>query len=386
MVLLFELIQLALGNRKELSKVPSDKEWNAVFEEAGNQAVAGICIAGVDWLTVHGSRFMVNMPLELKLEWIGLSEQIRQQNAHVDKQTAQIWRLLKEDGLDAAILKGQGIATLYGTELGELRQSGDIDIWVKGGYEKVCDYVQRTHPTDDVAYHRFHYDYFEDTEVEMHHRPTLMRNLLDDRKLALWYNSFGADSFVYLEDKGFAVPSVEFNRIFILTHIYRHFLFEGIGLRQVMDYYFVLKHEMVQGSMFKVQEIKLLKELRLMRFAEAMMWILHTQLGLEEQYLICGVNEKEGRFVLSEIEHTGNFGYSDTRYQYKQFFKLRRQIAHGSHLMLHYPSEVIWTPIWLVYHKVWKWNKIRNIRKNKKYGFDIHNYCGATGSGGAGVL
>lgn len=164
MALLFELIQLALGNRKVLSKVPSDKEWQAVFEEAENQAVAGICIAGIGRLTVSNSSQLVNMPLELKLEWIGLSEQIRQQNAHVDKQTAKIWRQLKEDGLDAAVLKGQGIASMYDVRgkkedvrdgrlssskseenpkenqsgpdenLGSLRQPGDIDIWVKGGY------------------------------------------------------------------------------------------------------------------------------------------------------------------------------------------------------------------------------------------------------------
>lgn len=91
--------------------------------------------------------------------------------------------------------------------------------WLKGGYQTVCDYVQKTIPTDDLAYHRFHYHYFEDTEVELHHRPTLMRNLIDDRKLARWYESFGTESFAYLENKGFAVPSAAFNRIFILTHI-----------------------------------------------------------------------------------------------------------------------------------------------------------------------
>jgi hypothetical protein len=106
-----------------------------------------------------------------------------------------------------------------------------------------------------------------------------------------------------------------------------------------------------------------LRELRLMRFAEAMMWILHTQLGLEEQYLICGMNEKEGRFVLSEIEHTGNFGFSDTRFN--GMSKLRRIAKHDIHLLFHYPSEVLWTPIWLVYHKVWKWNKKRKIHSNK---------------------
>lgn len=358
MSLFFELIQVVLGHREKLSRIPTVKEWKDLLDEASRQAVAGICIAGVDKLPQE----QMPPPQMLLLEWIGLSEQIRQQNAHLDKQTARIWKQLKEDGLDAAVLKGQGIASLYG-DLGVYRQSGDIDIWVKGGYQAVCDYVQRTHPTEDVAYHRFHYGYFDDTEVELHHRPTLMRNLMDDRKLARWYDSFGSDSFVYLEDKGFAVPPAEFNRIFILTHIYRHFLFEGIGLRQVIDYYFVLKSD-DRNNKDDVKET--LRSLRLSRFAEAMMWILHHALGLEEQYLICEMNEKEGRFVLSEIEQTGNFGFSDKRYQYRRLFKLRRQMAHGAHLLLHYPSEVIWTPIWLVYHKIWKWNKVRKIRRLRR--------------------
>lgn len=370
----FELIQVALGNRAQLSVIPEEEEWGAIYEEAMRQSVAGVCLAGVERLAAVNGGQLVNMPNVLKLKWIGLVEQIKQQNKYVDEQTAKIWKQLKEDGLEAAILKGQGIATLYnlnqnendnenhnhngGGSLGAYRQSGDIDIWVKGGYQTVCDYVQRTHPTEDVAYHRFHYDYFKDTEVELHHRPTLMRNLLDDRKLARWYNTFGADSFVYLKDKGFAVPPLEFNRIFILTHIYRHFLFEGIGLRQIVDYYFVLKSDV---RCKKDDEIETLRSLRLTRFAEAVMWVLHTQLGLEEKYLICGMNEKEGRFVLGEIEQTGNFGYSDTRFG--GMSKLRRMTKHGIHLLLHYPSEVIWTPIWLIYHKVWRWNKVREIRK-----------------------
>lgn len=352
--LFIELLQVSLGTRDKLSKVPNTVEWNNIYDKAQKQAVAGFAFVGIQRLPEPQ-----RPPSILLLQWIGFSEQIRLRNNEVDRQTREIWHRLKDDGLDAAILKGQGIVQFY-ADHGVYRQSGDIDVWVKGGYQIVCDYVQRTHPTTDVAYHRFHYNYFDDTEVELHHRPTLMRNLLNDRKLARWYNTFEADSFVYLKDKGFAVPSVEFNRIFILTHIYRHFLFEGIGLRQVIDYYFVLK---ANGGKGKEEIAKVLKELKLTRFAEAVMWLLHEKLGLEEQYLICGMNEKEGQFVLSEIEQTGNFGYGDTRYQYRKFFKIRRQLAHGAHLLFHYPSEVIWTPVWLVYHKVWKWKKVRKIRR-----------------------
>lgn len=354
--ILFDLIKVALGNGNKLCKIPTVEEWYDIFDEASYQAIVGILLEGVKKLPKEQWP-----PQDLLLEWIGLSEQIRQQNIVVDMQTSEIWAQLKKDGLDAAVLKGQGIATLYG-ELAPYRQSGDIDIWIKGGYQIVCDYVQRTHPTDDVAYHRFHYDYFDDTEVELHHRPTLMRNLLDDGKIARWYDSFGADSFIYLENKGFAVPSLEFNRIFILTHIYRHFLFEGIGLRQVIDYYFVMHNSECTIH----NEAELLKQLRLTRFAEAMMWILHTQFGLEDNKLICDMNEKEGQFVLAEILQTGNFGRGDTRYKYLHLLKLRKLIAHGLHLLQHYPSEVLWTPIWLLYHKIWKWKKIKLIRKNER--------------------
>lgn len=348
--LIIELLQIAIGHRVKLTRSLSVKEWWQLYDIAMKQAVAGISFAGIEKLPKEQCP-----PQDLLFEWIGMAEQIKQRNAVVDKQTAEIWNRLKEDGLDAAVLKGQGIACEYG-ELAPLRQTGDIDMWVLGGYQKVCDYVQRMHPTKDVAYHRFHYDAFPDTEVELHHRPTLMRNLFDDRKLEKWYNSFKAEDFAYLEDKGFAVPSSSFNIIFILTHIYRHFLFEGIGLRQVMDYYFVLKNCHTYGT-DNTDVLKTLRSLRLERFAGALMWVLHEVFGLEEEKMICPMNEKEGRFVFNEILLTGNFGQADTRYRYKRLFKLRHHISHGRHLLMHYPSEVIWTPIWLVYHKWWKWNK-----------------------------
>lgn len=353
--MIFELIRVALGKQTQLSRPLSEEEWNDLYACAMKQSMVGVCFAGITKLPKEQ-----HPPIQMYYQWLGMASQIQQQNEKLDRQTSVIWKRLKDDGLATAILKGQGIAREYG-ELATLRQPGDIDIWVKGGYQTVCNYVQRTHPTEDVAYHRFHYNYFKDTEVELHHRPTLMRNLLDDTKLARWYNSFGAESFVYLEEKKFAVPPVSFNVIFILTHIYRHFLFEGIGLRQVMDYYFVLLNAPTTRTHLKRYK-DVLKQLRIERFAEAMMWILHTQMGLEEKYLICGMNEKEGRFVLNEILQTGNFGQGDTRYKYKRWFKLRHHIVHGNHLLLHYPSEVIWTPIWLIYHKVWKWNKKRKIR------------------------
>lgn len=358
--MLFELIRVALGHQDRISRMMTAAEWLIVYQMAVKQSVVGICVEGMSKLPREQ-----RPPMELFMQWVGTVSQIQQRNEKLDRQTAKIWKQLKDDGLDAAILKGQGIATVYG-ELASLRQSGDIDIWVKGGYQTVCDYVQKTIPTGDLAYHRFHYHFFEDTEVELHHRPTLMRNLMDDRKLAKWYESFGADSFVYIEDKGFAVPPAEFNRIFILTHIYRHFLFEGVGLRQVMDYYFVLRN----GHTGKTDATEILCRLRLKRFAGAVMWVIGYMVHGEgcmvdghEDWMICEPDEKEGRFLLNEIMMSGNFGQSDHRYQYKRLFKFQRWLSRSSHLLIHYPSEVIWSPIWIVYHWFWKRNKKRVIHK-----------------------
>lgn len=354
--LFFELIQVAIGRKTCLSHTPTAKEWETLYRMAESQAVLGICFVGVK----RTKDTQTGMPGHLFLQWLAMAAKIQQRNEDMDKKTVEVWSLLNNAGMDCAVLKGQGVAELYGSTnetLAILRQSGDIDVWVKGGFDVVNDFVQKTQPTKDIAYHRFHYNMYADTEVELHHRPTLMRNLFDDRRLQRWCDSFGADSFV-MTDKGFAVPSLEFNRIFILTHIYRHFLFEGIGLRQLMDYYYVLKASS-QPSPAREDEIRLIKRIGMKRFTAAVMWVLGHVFGLEKEYMLCTPDAKEGQFILDEIMQTGNFGQGDRRY--KGYGKMRRMAKHGKHLLIHYPSEVLWTPVWLVYHKVWKYRKIKLI-------------------------
>lgn len=359
--LFIELIQVAIGRKTCLSHTLTAKEWKTLYRMAESQALLGICFVGVK----RTKETQTGMPGPLFLQWLAITTKIQQRNEYMDKKTAEVWTLLNNAGLKCAVLKGQGVAELYeirneelgirNNSLGMLRQSGDIDVWVKGGFDVVNNFVQKTRPTDDVAYHRFHYDMYADTEVELHHRPTLMRNLFDDKRLQRWCDSFGADTFV-MTDKGFAVPSLEFNRIFILTHIYRHFLFEGIGLRQLMDYYFVLKAS-PHPSPERESEITLIKRISMQRFAAAVMWVLGRVFGLEREYMLCEPDEKEGRFILDEVMQTGNFGQGDRRY--KGYGKLRRMSRHGLHLLMHYPSEVIWTPVWLVYHRIWKYRKLK---------------------------
>ncbi len=62
-------------------------------------------------------------PVDLLFGWIGLSEQIRQQNSLLNKRCKQLERKLDELGHKSSILKGQGIAHYYDDSLKDYRQS-----------------------------------------------------------------------------------------------------------------------------------------------------------------------------------------------------------------------------------------------------------------------
>lgn len=48
--LFFELLRVSLGIQEELSRVPTTKEWDNLFELATKQTLVGICAQGVKQL------------------------------------------------------------------------------------------------------------------------------------------------------------------------------------------------------------------------------------------------------------------------------------------------------------------------------------------------
>lgn len=86
---------------------------------------------------------------------------------------------------------------------------------------------------------------YKDIEVEVHYVLEVFLNIRKNRRLQKWFANHQKWIFSSTGDVNsigkLITPSLEFNVFYILLHIYRHFLYEGIGLRQLMDYYFVLK-------------------------------------------------------------------------------------------------------------------------------------------------
>ena len=128
--LFFELIQVAIGTRICLSHTPSADEWGELYAMAKKQSLVGVCFAGVQKLVDSENAYYFGMNELQYLTWMGMAAKIQQRNEVVNRQCAELQAKLSADGFRSCVLKGQGVASLYGEHLRGLRQSGDIDIWI----------------------------------------------------------------------------------------------------------------------------------------------------------------------------------------------------------------------------------------------------------------
>ncbi len=348
-MLLFELLQVALGNRERLSYAPSDKEWSDLYDESERQAVTGILLQGIELLPVEQRPSQ-----DILLQWIGVGQMIEQQNRLLDERCVDLLGRIQNAGLHGTILKGQGVARIYDKGLISLRQSGDIDVYVSCGIRMALAFAKSQGLKDvEWDYKHLHLNLWDDTEVEMHYRVEVLLNLWKNRKLQKWFKE--NEALLYSRDNKLATPTTLFNVFYILLHLYRHFLYEGVGFRQIVDYYFVLKA--ANGSRQDVSySLETVSMFGMERFAKGLMWVMHEALGMPSEWMLWGPDEKEGRFILDEIMAGGNFGHHDQRLTHGggKLNTVKQVCRHNWHLMSHYPADVIWAPVWFVWHKCWK--------------------------------
>ena len=267
---LFELIQVAIEKKTGLSRILTTDEWLLLYEEALKQSVAGVAFEGLQKLPQEQWP-----PQALLLQWIGLSEQTRMRNTFLDERCKELLGNLTSSGLHPTILKGQGVALYYSDALRMYRQAGDIDVFVCDGRDKAIEFA-RSIGQKEIAwdYKHLHLHLWDDTEVELHYHVEIMQNVLRNGKLQKWFRD--NESLLYCKNGDLITPTVEMNLFYVLLHIYRHFFTEGVGLRQLMDYYFVLiASKGIQPKYANGEGIEaVLKKFGMWRFAQGIMWIM----------------------------------------------------------------------------------------------------------------
>ena len=362
----FAFLKYCLGYKGNISRVVDSMDWQELYSFASKQALLGLCFDGIERLGKENPEELRLNPIgrELLMTWMGKAQQIRRQNMKVNIVASKLYSMLRGDGLRCCILKGQGNALMYPNAYS--RNPGDIDVWVNASRDQITEYAKKHFKLgDDIRYHHIETS-VDGVPVEQHFFPCTMNNPIYNARLQKWFKrnaDLQCSNVVSLPDGigDIAIPTTAFNVIYQLTHLYHHFFDEGIGMRQIIDYYYVVNNDELLVIRDTLQ--KELKHLGLWKFAGAVMYVLHETLGLSEEKMIAPMDEKRGELLLAEILEGGNFGRHFTKYGgfthqsmgKKYFLKIWRNM----HFVRFYPAEALSEPIFRTWHFFWR-------MKNKK--------------------
>ena len=401
----FELLRFCIGTVQEVPSSLKGADWRALYAMARKQCLVGVLFDGIKRLPAD-----VGMDKGLLFQWMAQNQTLRKANARLDKAAVEVAEWFGRKGFRTCVLKGQGNALLYPP--GMERTPGDIDLWVDGGDRKVVSFVRSLSPDEKVCYHHIGFPEYNGVEVEVHFRPSFLFCFRHNRRLQEYYERVMDEQFAHRVKLGgqgeVAVPKAEFNLIFQLTHIFTHLMNEGIGLRQLLDYFFVLKNtdfigntdgdgfllntdftdntdkfsgntdgdgfllntdftdntDRIGGNADGVDRRLLQDELRrlgLWEFAGAVMYIMKEVFGLEDNRLIVPPDVKRGRLVLKEVLEAGNFGRYDKRnwFGHSALGHNLQRLYRDMRLVRYFPEEALSEPFFRIWHFFWRKRIVR---------------------------
>lgn len=410
----FEFLRFCIGTVQEVPSSLKGADWRALYAMARKQCLVGVLFDGIKRLSAD-----VGMDKGLLFQWMAQNQTLRKANARLDKAAVEVAEWFGRKGFRTCVLKGQGNALLYPP--GMERTPGDIDLWVDGGDRKVVSFVRSLSPDEKVCYHHIGFPEYNGVEVEVHFRPSFLFCFRHNRCLQGYYERVMDEQFAHrvkLGEQGeVAVPKAEFNLVFQLTHIFTHLMNEGIGLRQLLDYFFVLKNTDFGGNTdgdgfllnpdFTDNTDKVggnadgdvfllntdftdstdriggnadgdgflvntdltdrgllqdeLRRLGLWEFAGAVMYIMKEIFGLEDNRLIVPPDVKRGRLVLKEALEAGNFGQYDKRnwFGHSALGHNLQRLYRDMRLVRYFPEEALSEPFFRIWHFFWRKRIVR---------------------------
>ena len=405
----FDFLRFIVGSAKEIPDSLKEADWKELYAIAKKQCLVGVLFDGIKKLPAE----YVGIEKELLLQWMAESQMLEKANVRLNDAAIQVSEWFRKKGFRTCILKGQGNALMYPNPYS--RTPGDIDIWVEGGDKRVISFVRSISPHEKACYHHIEFPSYKGVEVEVHYRPSFLLCFWHNRKLQKYYERVKEEQFLHrvmLGEQGeIAIPTVEFNLIFQLTHIFSHLMNEGIGLRQLLDYYYVLCDFYKVYQNFSNPSVSLskgsstfspspsssgsgdvtallgaqnryalrlsdhqrstpdcagwdrlgvlqeeLKELGLWKFAGGIMYIMQEVFGMPASHLIVPPNEKYGRFVLNEVLEAGNFGKHDARNRFgrSQLGHNLQRVYRDIRLVKFFSAEALCEPLFRTWHFFWR--------------------------------
>ena len=251
------------------------------------------------------------------------------QNIKMNSFVHKTIKALEKKGIPCCILKGETLAQLYSVP--EARISGDTDIFI--GTEKIDEAVETVKEMgyevelkQALSHHIVCHSPLGGT-IELH--LTLHEEFIEE----IWFDNqvFFQEPFqsIELENEKFQTLGYTDGAIFNTLHLIKHFLSNGVGLRQVFDVLLYLKEYKSEIDWLRYNQ--LMQGLKYDKFINVLYHIGVRYLNfISEDFDLYAVENEIVEYTMNEIMEAGTFGLEDQKR--KEFYKTyTRERFHSFH-------------------------------------------------------
>lgn len=328
----FALLRAGLWEKEARLSTYGDIDYSVLLNLAEEQSVVGLIAAGLN----HVSD--IKAPQKMVLQFVGEALQIEQQNTAMNSFISRLIDEMRNVGIYALLIKGQGVAQCYERPL--WRTSGDIDLFLsEENYNNAIRFLAplASKVEEEIKYSKHIAMTIEKWKVELH--GSLHGGLWDsvDRELdKVQYDIFCGGNVQSWLNGGTQVflPRANEDVVYVFAHILEHFFYGGVGLRQVCDWCRLLWRYRSELDL-RLLESRIL-EMGLVSEWKAFGAFAVEYLGMpaEAMPFYDSSFRHKGERILRFILEMGNFGHNrDRSYFETEPYLKRKAISFWRHTM-----------------------------------------------------
>ena len=299
-------------------------DWDELMDNAYKQTV--VCFVSAACLR---HKDVDNIPTDIREEMQAVIEENKKIHAKHNQILIELITKFEEQGLHPILLKGQGIAQMYPEP--ELRQCGDIDLYFRSDeYESAKTYIQSFEDNIDKRqkekYHHFESKY-KGIIVEIHRHTAKIPNPFANKQYCqLESDEMKHSSEIAIEGRNVSIPSPLFNLVSVFVHMWNHFEYKGVSLRQMCDvmmmfYYY---RKLIPSNVLDC----IIRNLSFWLPWQVSNCVFEERLGLSPyKSCSCGKYNLRANAMLVIMFNDGAFNYGKNKDKYGKLKGIRRRIA-----------------------------------------------------------
>lgn len=277
--------------------IPSETDWQAVYDEVKSQEVVALTYPIV---------LNLDVPTDIMKQWSNDRDKYLLNNAKVISGHFAIQKLMDDAGIPCVILKGLASASYYPDYL--LRGFGDVDFLVpRKAYRKAAALLKK----NGYSYkhqHDKHKVYARNYVIYELHRDIVGSPTTSIKKVFYRYISdiFDCCAFFKHNSQSCKIPADRHHAVILLAHTAEHLGVSGIGLRHLCDWAAFAGSKTDEFFLNDMQDI--LREMGIWHFAGILTNLCTEHLGLRKCSWADEIEKGYLEALLEDIFVSGEFG------------------------------------------------------------------------------